>query len=101
VTGDRRVRFDEEVVVDWSNAACREVDPELFFPISGNGLGLVQIDEAKAVCRRCPVMTRCLEWALAAGHVDGVWGGTTEGERREMRRHDTRRRARQATEPAV
>ncbi|MGW3248766.1 WhiB family transcriptional regulator [Streptomyces sp. NPDC001070] len=88
--------------MDWSNdAACREVDPELFFPISGSGLGRVQIDEAKAVCRRCPVMARCLEWALAAGHVDGVWGGTTESERREMRRRDIRGCAREATEPAA
>ncbi|MDH6553743.1 WhiB family redox-sensing transcriptional regulator [Streptomyces sp. SAI-117] len=67
-------------------AACRDVDPDLFFPIGTAGLTLVQIDEAKAVCARCPVRERCLQWALAVGQVEGVWGGTTESERRAARR---------------
>jgi len=32
-------------------AACRDVDPDLFFPIGTAGLTLVQIAEAKSVCR--------------------------------------------------
>ncbi|NGO14004.1 WhiB family transcriptional regulator [Streptomyces sp. HC44] len=57
-----------------------------FFPISSSGPVLRQIDEAKAVCGHCPIVARCLEWAVQAGHVDGIWGGTTESERRVMRR---------------
>lgn len=67
-------------------AACRDVDPDLFFPIGTTGPTLVQIDEAKAVCARCPVRERCLQCALDVGQVEGIWGGTTENERRTTRR---------------
>ncbi|MGY4923644.1 WhiB family transcriptional regulator [Streptomyces sp. 900105755] len=72
-------------------AACQDVDPDLFFPIGTAGLTLVQIDEAKAVCTRCPVRERCLQWALDVGQVEGIWGGTTESERRAMRRRSARK----------
>ncbi|WP_327714185.1 WhiB family transcriptional regulator [Streptomyces sp. NBC_00490] len=72
-------------------AACQDVDPDLFFPIGTAGLTLVQIDEAKAVCARCPVRERCLQWALDAGQVEGIWGGTTESERRATRRRSARK----------
>ncbi|MEU5893311.1 WhiB family transcriptional regulator [Streptomyces sp. NPDC047461] len=72
-------------------AACRDVDPDLFFPIGTAGLTLVQIDEAKAVCARCPVRERCLRWALDVGQVEGIWGGTTESERRATRRRSARK----------
>ncbi|GAA1401408.1 WhiB family transcriptional regulator [Kitasatospora putterlickiae] len=74
--------------MNWRESArCRGTDPELFFPIgSGTSLPtLAQNDAAKAVCGRCPVSRQCLEWALKAP-VEGVWGGTTEAERRVMRR---------------
>jgi hypothetical protein len=41
---------------DWRNyAACRDVDPDLFFPLGTSGASLLQIDEAKQVCQMCPV----------------------------------------------
>ncbi|MCX0241838.1 WhiB family transcriptional regulator [Streptomyces drozdowiczii] len=85
--------------MDWRhNAVCREEDPELFFPIGNTGPALLQIEEAKAVCRRrCPVMEQCLQWALESGPVDGVWGGTSEDERRSIKRRAARRRARSAS----
>ncbi|CAM5651345.1 Transcriptional regulator WhiB [Streptomyces tendae] len=49
--------------MDWRHRAVfREEDPELFFPIGNTGPALLQIEEAKAVCRRCPVMEQCLQW---------------------------------------
>ncbi|MGW0705528.1 WhiB family transcriptional regulator [Streptomyces sp. NPDC002643] len=72
-------------------AACLREDPDLFFPIGAGGLTLEQIDAAKAVCARCSVLEQCLEWAVETGNVEGVWGGTTESERRAMRRYGTRR----------
>ncbi|MER6917085.1 WhiB family transcriptional regulator [Streptomyces sp. NPDC000594] len=84
--------------VDWRhNAVCREEDPELFFPIGTTGPALLQIDEAKAVCRRCPVMEQCLQWALEADQEHGVWGGLSESERRRMRRRAARNRSRAAS----
>lgn len=76
--------------MDWSERAiCRGEDPDLFFPIgnSSSGPTLVQIDRAKAVCRRCPVLEQCLNWAIESAPVDGIWGGTTEHERHAKRDH--------------
>jgi WhiB family transcriptional regulator, redox-sensing transcriptional regulator len=72
---------------DWRDqAACRNTDPELFFPIGNTGPSLRQLDRAKQVCAGCTVRTPCLESALASGQEAGVWGGTTEDERRALRR---------------
>jgi WhiB family transcriptional regulator, redox-sensing transcriptional regulator len=66
----------------WQAAACRTADPDIFFPVSAHGPGQDDITRAKAVCARCPVRRRCLQFALATHQVHGVWGGTTEEERR-------------------
>ncbi|MEC3992047.1 WhiB family transcriptional regulator [Actinacidiphila sp. DG2A-62] len=80
--------------MDWRHrAVCRTEDPELFFPASNAGIALLQIEEAKSVCRRCPVMDQCLQWALENGQEHGVWGGLSEDERRSMRRRAARNRA--------
>ncbi len=66
--------------MDWRHhAACREEDPELFFPIGNTGPALLQIEEAKAVCRRCPVMEQCLQWALESGQDSGRLGWSERG----------------------
>lgn len=68
-------------------AACRNSDPELFFPVSTTGPAAGQVAEARAVCASCPVRAECLDWALNTGQADGIWGGTTPEERRTMRRN--------------
>ncbi|MEU3400684.1 WhiB family transcriptional regulator [Streptomyces filamentosus] len=86
---------DLPVNTNWREAsACSEEDPDLFFPIGNTGPALLQIEEAKAVCRRCPVMETCLQWALEHGEDTGVWGGLSEDERRAMKRRAARQRAR-------
>jgi WhiB family redox-sensing transcriptional regulator len=65
-------------------AACRSVDPELFFPVGDDGPALVQIAAAKAVCARCPVVAECLSFALVAV-PEGIAGGLTVEERRGLR----------------
>jgi WhiB family redox-sensing transcriptional regulator len=67
------------------HAACRDVDPELFFPAGNAGPALLQIGQAKLVCAACPVRIPCLEWAMASNQEAGVWGGTSEDERRALR----------------
>lgn len=59
--------------------ACRGVDPDVFYPISDD-----EAEEAKSICRVCPVRESCLEYALANRERDGVWGGATERERRRI-----------------
>jgi WhiB family transcriptional regulator, redox-sensing transcriptional regulator len=76
--------------MDWRHdAACRDEDPELFFPVGNSGPALLQIAEAKAVCHRCTVASDCLAWALASGQDAGVWGGMSEDERRALKRRRT------------
>jgi WhiB family transcriptional regulator, redox-sensing transcriptional regulator len=73
--------------MDWRHvAACREEDPELFFPIGTTGPALLQVERAKAVCGRCTVVDACLDWALASGQDTGVWGGMSEDERLTLKR---------------
>lgn len=79
--------------MNWRELAdCQGMDPDLFFPIgnSGSVAALIQIDEAKAVCSSCPVVQQCLDWAVSVDPVDGIWGGTTEAERRAIRRRGAR-----------
>jgi len=67
---------------DWmAEGKCREMDPALFFPSDGIG---VQV--AQRICAECPVKTPCLEYALVNRVDHGVWGGTSERERRRILR---------------
>lgn len=85
--------------MDWRHkAACRKEDPELFFPVGTSGPALAQITEAKQVCRRCPVASPCLEWALTSGQDAGVWGGMSEDERRALKRQRARHPSRYTRE---
>ncbi|MDJ0342801.1 WhiB family transcriptional regulator [Streptomyces sp. H10-C2] len=92
--GDRR-GFDGDAAVR-DRPACENEDPELFFPIGNTGPALLQIEEAKAVCRRCRLRESCLQEALDSG-MAGVWGGTSEDERRAMKRRAARARSRTTT----
>lgn len=63
-------------------AACRDADPDLFFPTSA-----AEERAALAVCAVCTVRDECREYALDAREHFGVWGGATERDRRmELRR---------------
>jgi WhiB family redox-sensing transcriptional regulator len=78
---------------DWRDrAACRDIDPDLFFPVAppNTGAGESQVAAARAVCRTCAVTVDCLRFALAHAERDGIWGGTTEGERDAALRNLTR-----------
>ena len=61
-------------------AACRGLDPDLFFPVRGEDLRA-----AKAVCATCDVRDECLDYALRTHETCGVWGGTSERQRRRLR----------------
>ena len=72
------------LVPDWQERGlCRQVDPDLFYPEKGSGLSSLR--QARRICDRCPVKAECRQWALDQGEVYGVWGGTSESERRRIR----------------
>jgi WhiB family redox-sensing transcriptional regulator len=62
-------------------AACRGLSTDLFFPERG-----ADASAAKAVCAACPVRDDCYEYAFESGERHGIWGGTSERERRRIRR---------------
>ena len=70
---------------DWRDAACRDADPELFFPDGDTRSARARVKQAKLICRGCPVSATCLSWALASGQA-GIWGGLTEDERHRLLR---------------
>jgi WhiB family redox-sensing transcriptional regulator len=62
-------------------ARCLEVDPEIFFPERGGSS-----KAARAVCSLCEVRIQCLRYALVNREQFGIWGGTSERERRKLKR---------------
>ena len=80
---------------DWRDlAACRDTDPDLFFPVGTTGPAVEQIDSAKAVCTECDAQEECLDLAVVTNQDSGVWGGTSEEERRVLRRQHVARQKR-------
>ena len=67
-------------------AACRNVDPEIFFPDGTAGPALLEIDRARALSRGARYGRGAYDWALRHGAAFGIWGGLTEDERRAVRR---------------
>jgi WhiB family redox-sensing transcriptional regulator len=83
---------------EFGAAPCSEVDPEIFFaedrlpsaPSASKPIYRHE-QEAKATCIRCPYRMDCLDYALKNEDLQGIWGGTTEQDRRKLLRN---RRAR-------
>ena len=74
-------------VIDYSKAACRDYNPEMWFVERG-----YSNKPAKAVCAECPIRQACLEMAmeLEAGRCRslrfGVYGGLSPDEREALDR---------------
>jgi WhiB family redox-sensing transcriptional regulator len=67
---------------DWMDLGrCRDMDPAIFFPTDGLG-----VQAAQRICVECPLRKPCLEYALDNRVDHGVWGGTSERERRRILR---------------
>ncbi len=62
-------------------ALCREIDPEMFFPVPN-----ASAREPKSICAACDVRNECLEYAMLNDVRFGVWGGFTPEERRRLKR---------------
>lgn len=71
-----------EMRPSWSSrGVCNDLDPELFYPARGEST-----KEPKQACSQCRIAAQCLSFALESGEKHGIWGGTSERERRRMRK---------------
>ena len=87
-----RTFFGPEDVKWRKQAACSGLDTSIWYkPDSASG-------EAKSICGECEPQRQCLEYALAAREVYGVWGGLTTKERNALTDSDMKRRG---IDPAV
>jgi WhiB family redox-sensing transcriptional regulator len=75
------VPYDGEPAAWLGRAACAGMDVDLFF-------GRQVAAAARAVCLACPVRAECLGMALAfpSDWAAGYWGGTSQQDRRRLRR---------------
>lgn len=72
---------------DWQlHARCRGADSAVFFsPHGERGRARARrVEKAKNLCRECPVLATCREYAINAGEPYGVWGGLDSAERAPM-----------------
>jgi WhiB family transcriptional regulator, redox-sensing transcriptional regulator len=82
-----------------ADGACRDEDPDLFFPIGTGQADAAQTRRARSICHRCDVEAQCLRYALSNRVKHGIWGGHTEQERVTITRARQRRRRRSSRRP--
>ena len=81
----RPLSLAQDLVADWKDrAACGGYPNALFFP--GPDAPSRAVERARAVCAVCAVTKNCLEYAFETNQRSGIWAGTTEGERKSLRR---------------
>lgn len=79
-----RTEVEEEVQYDWLNdAACKGMDPQMFYIDTRRSMNQPETRYAISVCKACPVVKRCLEENIHEQY--GIWGGKTAEERQKMR----------------
>lgn len=79
--GDDRQVNPFQTVHTWAgSAACKGMDPDIFFPERGDHAG---VRAAKAICLKCPVKAECRDAHI--GEREGIWGGLSSRERRVYR----------------
>ena len=70
-----------------TKAACRGPHAVVFFPPSRPERKEERIAReraAKEICRPCPVLQNCLDYAIRIREMNGIWGGLNEAERKQM-----------------
>ena len=75
---------DDRLLEGWYlRGACRGLESAIFYPDPAEAA-----EEARAldVCSGCEVRSECLDHALARRESTGIWGGTTERDRRRILR---------------
>jgi len=77
-----------DLQVGWQyRAACKGPQSHLFFApnrLERKDERVTRERTAKAICRQCPVLAECREYALSVREPHGIWGGLNEYERRQL-----------------
>jgi WhiB family redox-sensing transcriptional regulator len=82
---DGRLQLTAERVLSWrSSAACSGLPHNIFFPSAE--ANDAEVAYAKEICDSCQVADACLEFAFETNQRSGVWGGTSEEDRKTLRR---------------
>ena len=91
---DLRWRTQVLPLVDDGRAACRNENPDLWFPLPDDRRGArsrtdnrtirAVTAQAVAICHRCPIRRACLQWALDTDTRHGIYGGLTEADRAKL-----------------
>lgn len=75
-------RLPTELGIDTNQANCRRYDPDIWFP---EGTDILGIRRAQTICRACPIQLDCAKQAIDAQIPEGIWGGLTPDDRKQMR----------------
>ena len=78
------LEIQEEIWMD--DALCKSSDTNVFFPVGMSTKAVKKIKKAIQVCNDCPVINDCLDYALRSNQDIGIWGGTTEEDRKYLRK---------------
>ncbi len=74
----------------WTEQAlCAGRNPRIWYPVDDRTYRTEVADSyayARTICNQCPVLEQCLQYALSTGETNGMWGGATPAERRNLRR---------------
>ena len=84
VAGRSTISADHRIVEGWHlRGACRGLESSIFYPDPAEE---ADVARALVVCDGCEVRSDCLDQALFRREPTGIWGGTTERDRRRILR---------------
>lgn len=71
-----------------NHALCSEVDPEVWFPENGGNAKYktLEAEQARQLCRACPALVQCREYALKYTGLFGIWGALDPSQRRDIQK---------------
>ena len=71
-----------------NHSLCAEVDPEVWFPEEGGNskYKTPEAEYAKQLCKACPALVECREYALRYTGLYGIWGALDPSQRRDIQK---------------
>lgn len=71
-----------------NHTICSEVDPEIWFPEEGGNYKYKTPEAmfAKKLCKSCPALQECREYALRYSGLYGIWGALDPSQRRDIQK---------------